>query len=199
MPWWQIVLCVLVAVVPPVGLMIVWGELGASRTSWLAWGLYVWMPLTCAFAVLCLVWRFWARESQLLERLRVWWPGLLLTISATLVVFLVSPPQMRVQFDETSLVGVSQNMHTQGLALITTGAVPWQGAVVPKENMVDKRPTLFAFLVSGVHALSGYRIENAFFVNGLLLALGLFVLFAAVRSRLGIYAGLSAPLLVLSV
>ncbi|MFT4515200.1 MAG: hypothetical protein ACI91B_003914, partial [Planctomycetota bacterium] len=112
MPWWQIVLCVLVAVVPPVGLMIVWGELGASRTSWLAWGLYVWMPLTCAFAVLCLVWRFWARESQLLERLRVWWPGLLLTISATLVVFLVSPPQMRVQFDETSLVGVSQNMHT---------------------------------------------------------------------------------------
>jgi hypothetical protein len=157
------------------------------------------MPLTCAFAALCFVWRFWGRESRLLERLRDWWPGLLLAASATLIVFWVSPPQMRVQFDETSLVGVSQNMHLQGLAVMTTAAVPSQGVLVPIENMVDKRPTLFAFLVSGVHALSGYRIENAFFVNGLLLVLGLFVLFAATRARLGLYAGLSAPLLVLSV
>ncbi len=199
MPWWQIALCGLVAVVPPVWLALVWNGLEQPREAWLGWALYLWMPLTCAFAALCFVWRFWGRESRLLERLRDWWPGLLLAASATLIVFWVSPPQMRVQFDETSLVGVSQNMHLQGLAVMTTAAVPSQGVLVPIENMVDKRPTLFAFLVSGVHALSGYRIENAFFVNGLLLVLGLFVLFAATRARLGLYAGLSAPLLVLSV
>ena len=199
MPWWQIALCGLVAVVPPVWLALVWNGLEQPREAWLGWALYLWMPLTCAFAALCFVWRFWGRESRLLERLRDWWPGLLLAASATLIVFWVSPPQMRVQFDETSLVGVSQNMHLQGLAVMTTAAVPSQGVLVPIENMVDKRPTLFAFLVSGVHTLSGYRIENAFFVNGLLLVLGLFVLFAATRARLGLYAGLSAPLLVLSV
>ncbi len=199
MPWWQIALCGFVAVVPPVWLALVWNGLEQPREAWLGWALYLWMPLTCAFAALCFVWRFWGRESRLLERLRDWWPGLLLAASATLIVFWVSPPQMRVQFDETSLVGVSQNMHLQGLAVMTTAAVPSQGVLVPIENMVDKRPTLFAFLVSGVHTLSGYRIGNAFFVNGLLLVLGLFVLFAATRARLGLYAGLSAPLLVLSV
>jgi hypothetical protein len=199
MPWWQVALCALVAIVPPVWLAVVWGGLGQQRTGWLASMLYWWMPCTCAFAVLCLGWRVWARTSRLLERFKSWWPGLLLAVGATLVVFWVSPPQMRVQFDETSLVGVSQNMHLQGLAVMTTGAVPSQGQVIPIENMVDKRPTLFAFLVSCVHGLRGYRMENAFFVNGLLLALGLFVLFAAVRARLGVYAGLSAPLLVLSV
>lgn len=199
MPWWQVALCALVAIVPPVWLAVVWGGLEQQRAGWLAQVLYWWMPCTCAFAGLCFGWRVWARESRLLERFRSWWPGLLLAVAATLVVFWVSPPQMRVQFDETSLVGVSQNMHLQGLAVMTTGAVPSQGQVVPIENMVDKRPTLFAFLVSCVHASRGYRMENAFFVNGLLLALGLLVLFAAVRARLGIYAGLSAPLLVLSV
>lgn len=199
MPWWQIALCGFVAVAPPVWLAIEWAGHEQSRQGWLGWLLYLWMPLTCAFAALCFLWRFWGRESRLRDRLSDWWPGLLLAVSATLIVFWVSPPQMRVQFDETSLVGVSQNMHSQGLAVMTTATVPSQGVLVPIENMVDKRPTLFAYLVSCVHALSGYRIENAFFVNGLLLVLGLFVLFAAVRTRLGVYAGLSAPLLVLSV
>tara|TARA_R110002072_G_scaffold121342_2_gene255061 strand:+ start:31050 stop:32765 length:1716 start_codon:yes stop_codon:yes gene_type:complete len=198
-PWWQCLLWGLLAVVPTGYLIWEWGSLGEQRIGALAHWLYWWMPLTCAFAAVCFAWGWLARESRLLDCLRNWWPGLVLAVAATLVVFWVSPPQMRVQFDETSIVGVSQNMSLQRMAVMTTGAVPSQGQVVPMENMVDKRPTLFAFVVSCVHELRGYRIENAFLVNGLLLALGLFVLFAATRSRLGLYAGLSAPLLVLSV
>ena len=144
--------------------------------------------------------RAW-RESRASLGVALRWaaPGAAYVVALTVLVFVVVPPQMRVQFDETCLVGTSQNMHLQRLAVMTTGAVPSAGEVVLIENMVDKRPTLFAFLVSFVHDLTGYRLENAFFVNGALLALGLFVMFAATRAPLALLAGLSAPPLVLSV
>lgn len=198
-PWWLLSLCGLLAVVPPLAMAWWWSGLEATRVLWLARLLYWWMPLTCLFAAVCLVWRARQRDLTLAACLRLWWPGIVLAIVATLCVFWLSPPQMRVQFDETSLLGASQNMHQQRLAVMTTGAVPYQGQIIPQENMVDKRPPLFAFLVSVVHDLTGYRVANAFLVNGLLLALGLFWLFAAVRARRGLLAALSAPLLVLAV
>ena len=198
-PWWLLLVGTLLAFVPPI--MLGWGfyDLGEQRLARLASWLYWWMALVCGFAVLCFGWRWTARQTSFCDCLRLWWPGIALAIVATVVVFLAAPPQMRVQFDETSIVGVSQNMHQQRLAVMTTGAVPYRGEFVPQESMVDKRPTLFAFLVSLVHDVRGYRIENAYLVNGLLLALGLFVLFVGTRQRLGLLAGLSAPLLVLAV
>jgi len=190
-----------VSLVPPAllaGWWWGWAEQG-SRLGWLGWLLYWWMPLACGLALLCFGWRLRARTTRLTTLLREWWPGLLLALGAVLVVVALSPPQMRVQFDETSLVGVSQNMHLQRHAVMTTGAIPFEGAPFPLENMVDKRPTLFAFLVSLVHDVSGYRVENAFFVNAALLFVGLFAVFVAVRRRLGLLAGLAAPLLLLSV
>lgn len=197
--WAVVALLVAVATVPPALLVMWWTSATDGRLLGLGRLLYWLMPLTFGFAGVCFVWRWRVRESSVAVRLREWWPGIVLAIVATLLVFWISPPQMRVQFDETCLVGTSQNMHMQRLAVMTTGSVPSAGEIVLLENMVDKRPTLFAFLVSVAHDLTGYRLENAFAVNGLLLALGLFVLFAATRARLGIWAGLSAPLLVLSV
>ena len=197
--WPVVALLVAVAVVPPTLLCLWWSEATDGRLLHLGRLLYWLMPVTVAFGAVCVGWRWRVRETRSQVVLREWWPGLVVAIAATLLVFWISPPQMRVQFDETCLVGTSQNMHLQRLAVMTTGAVPSAGEVVLIENMVDKRPTLFAFLVSFVHDLTGYRLENAFFVNGALLALGLFVMFAATRARLGLLAGLSAPLLVLSV
>ena len=197
--WCLLLAGALLAFVPPVWLGWGFHDLEEQRLARLASWLYWWMALTCGFAVLCFGWRWQAREMSMRGCLRCWWPGIALAIAATVVVFLAVSPQMRVQFDETSIVGVSQNMHQQRLAVMTTGAVPYRGEFVPQESMVDKRPTLFAFLVSLVHDVGGYRIENAFLVNALLLALGLFVLFVATRHRLGLLAGLSAPLLVLAV
>ncbi|MEC7725812.1 MAG: hypothetical protein VYD05_09885, partial [Planctomycetota bacterium] len=85
-----------------------WGD-GATRLSSLGSLLYWWMPLTLGFAGACLVWRFRARSASAAELARAWWPGALLALAAVFVVLLASPPQMRVQFDETSLIGVSQN------------------------------------------------------------------------------------------
>lgn len=144
-------------------------------------------------------WLRWRASPAPLRALVALWPGLLSAFALVAIVFTLSPPTLRVQFDETSLVGASQTMHEQRQALMTTGAVPFEGQVMGLERTVDKRPPLFAFLVSAVHDLTGERIANAFVVNAALLALGLLLVFAAVRVRLGLPAALAAQLLVVSV
>lgn len=190
-----------VSLVPPLFLGSWWWGWSddASRLAWLGWLLYWWMPLTLAFAALCFTWRLRARRAPVVALARAWWPGAALALAGVAAVFWASPPQLRVQFDETSLLGVSQNMHAHGHAFLTTGAIPFEGRPFALENMVDKRPPLFAYLCSLVHDVAGYRVGNAFVVNGALLGLGLFAAFAAARARLGLVAGLAAPLLLLSV
>ena len=190
-----------VSLLPPAALGSWWWGWAddAARLGWLGAILYWWMPLTLALAVPCLVWRLRSRSGPVGLLLREWWPTAALAVAAALLVVWISPPQMRVQFDETSLVGVSQNMHLQRHAVMTTGAIPFEGQPLLLENMVDKRPTLFAFLCSVLHDVSGYRLQNAFAVNAALLALGLFAASAAARLRLGALAGWAAPLLLLSV
>jgi len=172
-----------VSLLPPAALGSWWWGWGddAARLGWLGAILYWWMPLTLALAGPCLVWRLRARSASVGLLLREWWPIAALALAAALLVVWISPPQMRVQFDETSLVGVSQNMHLQRHAVMTTGAIPFEGQPLLLDNMVDKRPTLFAFLCSVLHDVSGYRLQNAFAVNAALLALGLFAASAAAR------------------
>lgn len=152
------------------------------------------MPVVLAFVAVGAVWRWRARSSPAGELLRAALPGAAYAVALTALLFWLVPPTMRVQFDETSLVGVSQNMARLEAAVMTTGAIPYDGGVFPLENTVDKRPPLFAFLVQLVHRVAGYRVANAFFVNGVLLALGLFVVFRAARARLGLAAAFAAPL-----
>ena len=175
-----------------------WGD-EARRLERLSTLLYWWMPMTCAYAGLCFVWRLRARTTPAADWWRAMWPGLVLALVGVVAVIWAAPPQLRVQFDETSLIGVSQNMHSQARAVLTTGSIPFEGSPFPLENMVDKRPPLFAYLCSVLHSVSGYRVGNAFAVNGALLGVGLLAAYGAARARLGLLAGLAAPLLLLAV
>jgi hypothetical protein len=125
--------------------------------------------------------------------------GIAFAVALTTALFVAMPPRMRVQFDETSLVGTSQNMHEQRMAVMTTGAVPWNGSVVRLENTVDKRPPLFAFVTSLGHDVCGQSPANAFAVNAVTLAIVLLLVFVAAWQRLGLLAATAAPLLLLAV
>ena len=198
-PTGRIVVGAIVACVPPLLLAWWWAAAGEERLGWLGWMLYWVQPLVLAVAGGCLWWRLrdagpgavaaWFAEHR---------AGVALALLATSAVFVFVTPTMRVQFDETSLLGVSQNMHERRHAVMTTAAIPFEGAPFPLQSSVDKRPTLFAFLVSLVHDVSGYRIANAFVVNGALLALALLLVSVGARRRAGPRAGLAAPLLLLA-
>lgn len=74
----------------------------------------------------------------------------------------------KIVMDELMLLGTSMSMHLDRVALTPLRGNDIQGAFVVLDGIVDKRPLFFPFLVSIVHDLSGYRPENAFFLNGLL-------------------------------
>jgi hypothetical protein len=191
---------VTLAVVPPAAWFAVLAASSETgRLVLLAHALYWLMPALLAFAALCGAWRLTARETTLRATAAAMWPGAVLAVVLTAAVFWLVPPEMRVQFDETSLASVSQNMHEQRLAVLTTGALPAPDGLLRLENMPDKRPPLFPFLVSVLHDLTGQRIANTFAVNAALLAIGLFAAFAAARARLGLAAAAAAPLLLLAV
>jgi len=126
--------------------------------------------------------------------------GFVTALLVTIAVLWVSPPQMRMQFDETSLCGTAQNMHLHRTAMMGVAAVPAGGDGLELTDWnLDKRPPLFSFLVSLVHDVTGYRVANAFAVNALLLLLLFLMLAVAARNRAGPLAAVAAPLLVAGV
>ncbi|MCR9243962.1 MAG: hypothetical protein NXI31_02950 [bacterium] len=132
--------------------------------------------------------------------------GLGVALAVTIATPLVLSPTMRMQFDETSLCGTAQNMHLNRTAMMGLAAVPAAGVPVSGERgtfditdgKLDKRPTLWAFLVSVVHDISGYRVANAFAVNLALWFLLLAMVAVAVGARAGAILGATAPLALFS-
>lgn len=193
-----------------VGALFVGGVLAALPLWWLEAGepaqrqqrlgaLLYWAPLAALpFALAGAAWRWRTRQHSLATHLQRAWSVLLLALLATIAVAAIVPLQQRVQFDETSLLGTSQNMHTQGLAVMTTASFPSRGELVPIGNMVDKRPTMFALLASLLHGLRGYDPAHTVWLNVLLLALALGTAGLALRAR-GVALALAAPLLLLAV
>lgn len=194
--WW---LAAPVAVLVPLGFVLVRQGRGEGRQAFEAELLYWMMPVLVLLWALVGAWRLRAAGFRPGASLRTAMPGLVGALALVLLVVKVSPPAMRVQFDETSLVSVSWGMHAQRAAVLTTTAVPFDGKVLGLESTVDKRPPLFAFLVSLVHDATGYRPGNAFVVNAALLGLLLAMVHAAVRRRLGLVAAFAAQLLLVAV
>ncbi|MBL8753289.1 MAG: hypothetical protein JNK15_08315 [Planctomycetes bacterium] len=172
--------------------------LAATATSWLAHVLYLGMP----FAVGLWLWAGVRCLRAHGDRTR--WRGLLVpwlaAAAASALVVGAVPPTMRMQFDETSLVGTSQNMHRERIAMMATAAWPAPDGPAVTDWNLDKRPPLFPFLVSVVHDVTGFRIGNAFAVNAVLFCLLAGTLATAVSLALGsALAGAGTPFLLAGV
>ncbi|HUG12609.1 MAG TPA: glycosyltransferase family 39 protein [Opitutaceae bacterium] len=83
------------------------------------------------------------------------------------------PRKLRVMYDEYVLVAISLQMHLVREASVPNEAHYNNGNIIHSGSHVDKRPLLFAFLLSLVHDVSGYRVSNVFVLNALI-SVGLF-------------------------
>ncbi|MFN9276122.1 MAG: hypothetical protein ACK6D2_10365 [Planctomycetota bacterium] len=160
---------------------------GDGRQVLLARALYWLTPVALA------LWAAAAVRARRLagERLGPWLRALAGVLAAAagiaVAVELASPPAMRMQFDETSLLGSAFGMHDGRAALMPIGALPSSTGPLVTDWNLDKRPPLFPFLVSVVHDLTGCRASNAFVVNGVVLA----ALLALVGWHLAVAAGVA--------
>ena len=105
-------------------------------------------------------------------RQSVWWPWLrrpgwvgLALLGAT--VFAVWSDQFthKLLFDEYVLQGTAWHMHATKEIGTPIRAYDFAGTWLAIDTFLDKRPYFFTFLISLLHDLTGFRMENVFVLN----------------------------------
>lgn len=129
----------------------------------------------------------WSRENA---------RGLFVALGVTLLVALAVEPALRVLSDEANLVGTSKNLFASKSPTFTVSGKNYYGSYWDIDVAIDRRPTLFPFLVSLVHTVLGYSYRNAFHLNLIVLGALLFTAYRLARSLGGETFGVVAALLV---
>ncbi|ACB75047.1 glycosyltransferase family 39 protein [Opitutus terrae] len=154
-------------------------------------------PLTL-FTFVAFIWSVWQlvawREFWLALRAGGWKVALLIGV-VSLVLHLQERHGFKVVNDELVQVSTSQRMHFEREANGVARGYELGTQFILMQGDVDKRPLFYPFLLSIVHDVSGYKVENAFLLNALLTPV-LFGLIYLVACRIhGRYAGVAAMLL----
>jgi 4-amino-4-deoxy-L-arabinose transferase-like glycosyltransferase len=124
------------------------------------------------------------------------WPGLVTTAAIAIAVFASVAPGYRVLADEANLVGVSKNLFFHRTANFAVTGKWYFESYWNIDEVTDRRPALFPFLVSLIHAVRGYRPENAFLLNAILFVLFVFLSYRLGKAWGGEALGICAALLV---
>lgn len=95
------------------------------------------------------------------------WPAILLA-TGSLLVTTGERHEAKVLYDEYVLGLTALQMHTQRELACTTPMWPLEGDMVGVSDYLDKRPGFFPFAVATLHDLTGYRPDNAIYLNLLL-------------------------------
>lgn len=167
---------------------------GDGRQTLLAAALYWLMPLALALWLAAIARARAAGGEPVGAWLRARAGTMALAAGFVGVVLLAMPPAMRMQFDETSLLGTALGMHGERAALMPIGALPAPDGVVVTDWNLDKRPPLWPFLVSVAHDVAGVRVGNAFAAN----AVVLWAMLALVGWRLRAAAGVAGGALAMA-
>ena len=138
------------------------------------------------------------RRDQLITWLKDNGPGLLLAALVTVVATLAVEPALRVLSDEANLVGVSKNLFATKTATLTVSGKNYYDSYWDIDVILDRRPPLFPFLVSLLHALVGYSYRNAFHLNLLVLAGFVFLSYRLAKQVAGETVGLVSALFVVA-
>ena len=130
--------------------------------------------------------------------LRKYWPGLLTSLILTVLVFLSVEVKFKTLSDETNLLSVSMSMLNDKTCYNTTMGKYYYGNFNSINNEIEKRPLVFPFMVNLVHTLTGFRYQNPFILNFIVMFLLLSGIYISVRAFLDPASSIAAMLLVIS-
>jgi len=136
-----------------------------------------------------------ARRQTLVTWIKQNWPGLVIAFAVTVIVALAVEPALRMLSDEANLVGTSKNLFASKEPTFTVSGKYYYDSYWDVDVAIDRRPTLFPFLVSLVHSAIGYSYRNVFLFNLLILPAFLVVSYRLAKSLGGETFGIVASLL----
>ena len=106
------------------------------------------------------------------------WP-LVFVLLATVLSCTREPHNFKVTADEYVLSSQALNMHISGWSQVPSRMHEINGVFRSTSGTIDKRPPLFVVLLSLVHDVTGYRVNNVFALNTVLTFLLLLLTFAS--------------------
>ncbi len=136
------------------------------------------------------------RWLRVLAWLRQSWPGLLIALDVTVIAALAIEPALRMLSDEANLVGTSKNLFASKTATFTVSGKNYYDSYWDVDVAIDRRPVLFPFYVSLVHAVAGYSYKNVFVANLLVLPAFILLSYRLARALGGQTFAIVASLLV---
>jgi hypothetical protein len=122
--------------------------------------------------------------------------GIIAAVVVTTIAGLAIHPALRVLSDETNLLGTSKNFFFSKTATFTTTGKYYYDNFWDAGVVIDRRPSLFPFLVSLIHVLRGYSYTNVFLFNLMTLPVFVLVSYRIAKSVGGELFGVVACLLV---
>ena len=137
-----------------------------------------------------------AKRNRLLDLLKADAGGLLFCIAMTAIVFVSVAPTLRVLFDQTNIIAVSKSLTFDRTVNNTLEGYWIHENFYPSLQTVEPRPFMMSFWIHLCHAVSGYRVENAYAVNALMLFGILSLAFMTVKRWLGSSWGYAVVLLI---
>lgn len=126
------------------------------------------------------------------------WIGLAIAGVVSTAVIASVEPSLRILADETNLLGVSKNLYYQRNASLTLSAKWYYDVLWPISNVIERRPTLYPFFVMLCHAFRGFRVDNAYLVNAIVIPLFIFQGYRFAKKLAGETFGIAAALLILA-
>src|ERR1039457_65976 len=131
----------------------------------------------------------WVKENKI---------GIIIALIVTVISALAIHPALRVLSDEANLLGTSKNLFFSKTATFTTTGKYYYDNFWDAGVVIDRRPSLFPFLVSLVHVLRGYSYTNVFLLNLLVLPLFVLVSYRMAKSLSGEGVGIATAILVVA-
>jgi hypothetical protein len=122
--------------------------------------------------------------------------GIVVAVITTVIAGLAVHPALRVLSDEANLLGTSKNFFFSKTATFTTTGKYYYDNFWDAGVVIDRRPSLFPFLVSLVHVIRGYSYTNVFLFNLMMFPVFVLISYRLAKSLGGEIFGLAAALLV---
>ena len=133
------------------------------------------------------------------ERMSRRWGTLLFLILAAAYLHVHERHEFKIVADELVIDNAAMQMHYGREAAMVVRAYDYAGNYAVFASVVDKRPLAFPFLLATVHDLTGYRVDNVYWLNAAV-SLGLVTVLWLIAARLaGAKAGVAAVLLLCGV
>jgi hypothetical protein len=142
--------------------------------------------------------------ARTLDRSAIWsWikenrNGIVVALIVTVVAGVAIHPALRVLSDEANLLGTSKNFFASKVATFTTTGKYYYDNFWDAGVVIDRRPSLFPFLVSLLHVVRGYSYTNVFLFNLILLPIFILVAYRVAKRLGGETFGVLAAMLVVA-